>query len=79
MKNAGFEILKTAYTGKRDDGALFGVALGYRIAKYIGEEYVTWAFTEEEGKDLSFYWGHYFGGENAELEANRDYEGRRTK
>lgn len=79
MKNAGFTIIKTAYTGKRDDGALFGVALGYRTAPYIGEEYVTWAFTEEEGKELSFYWGHYFSGLNAELNADRDFLKRRMK
>ena len=68
MENAGFRITDMAQTYKGKDYTE-GYAFGIKRNKYIpgGYEYVTWAYTERAG-EYDFYWGHYFGREEAASE-----------
>ncbi|MBQ9914052.1 MAG: hypothetical protein IJO73_07475 [Clostridia bacterium] len=64
MKNAGYTILQKEIYNFTDN---FGVALGHN-----GKMFVTWEFTRE-GKNYSFYWGHYFADHH---KAFKDYHDR---
>ena len=55
--NNGYEITRAVLF---DNGR--GLALGHDPA--APSPFVTWQFTEEQGK-RDYYWGHYFGTEKA--------------
>ena len=65
MYNANFRITDMECTRVCKDHTE-GYVFGIRRNKYIpgGYEYVTWYYQERDGQ-YDFWWGHYFGSEEA--------------
>ena len=66
-KNADYNILQSVLFDNRR-----GFALGQHENPNAPQPFVTWQFTQD-GQQRDYYWGHYFGEEQAALE---DYAGR---
>ena len=64
-KNAGYEIRESVLF---DNGRGFALGENFKAPN----PFVTWQFTQEDGK-RDYYWGHYF---NGECEAIGDYNRR---
>lgn len=57
-----------------EKSVLFNNNRGFALGKHPREGFVTWQFTEEQGR-RDYYWGHYHSDETA---AERDYLDRTT-
>lgn len=62
MTNANYVIEKMEIT-EEQNGATFGIALGHNEKSNM---WVTWCFkaSENEKKEIEFFWGHYYEREN---------------